>query len=128
MHVRRITGFAIASLALLVAFLHALAGRYSLYWQVWWFDIPMHFLGGVVIAGFVFWLFEFEVPVRLQRALPRFVVVATVSAFFYLLWEVFEYVADIYGAVDWAADTALDLAMDGAGFVVAYAGLSRYVR
>ena len=44
-------------LIVLIAILNKAALSFFLYWKFWWFDIMMHFLGGLWIGGIVLWLY-----------------------------------------------------------------------
>lgn len=102
----------------LLAVANNLAVQFSLYWQYLWFDIPMHFLGGTVIAlGFLSaYPMHFSTRGRRFKATLVFVLVGG------LLWEAFEHSAGISLTREAALlpDTALDLAMDIVGGVVAF--------
>ncbi len=82
-----------------------------LYWRYEWFDIPMHYLGGLSI-GVLFVGF-------LKTHRPLAFVLALVGAF--VAWELFEFFSGIPLEANYPADTALDLVMDGLGGVTAYA-------
>lgn len=100
-----------------MAVVHYFALEFYLYWTYLWFDIPMHFLGGVTIAlGVHTPLFRKYVPV------PPLSFVAT--CLFVLLvgvaWEVFEWYAGLVDSVRYIEDTALDIVMDLAGGVLGF--------
>jgi hypothetical protein len=84
-------GFLVFTLtfATLVAFLHLLAIQYYLYWLIWWYDIIMHFLGGVVVASFTGW-FTFDLVKRLGQY-KYFILVLGIFLVVAVLWEIFEY-------------------------------------
>lgn len=42
-------------LGIIVATLHAIALSQFLYWQLPWFDVLMHFLGGLLVSLFGIW-------------------------------------------------------------------------
>lgn len=98
-------------LALVVA-LYLAGIELSLFWRLAWFDILLHFLGGVWVA------------VALTWALVRF----GISASFTLVvlgvlgigigWEVFEYVLGLPRETNYALDLKIDIAMDVVGGVV----------
>ena len=111
-------GYFAVGLALLGAS-HAAAVAFSLYWTYPWFDIPMHALGGAVVAlGFL----VAHVALRhgagdwgFWTTLAFVLVVGT-------LWELFEFWGGINGPQepDYIADTILDFAMDLLGGAVGY--------
>lgn len=89
--------------------------HHYLYWRYEWFDVFMHFLGGLAIGAFLVGF--------LVRCRPLLYLVL-----FYALvvgWEVFEYLFGIPRASNYAFDTALDLLMDTFGAAVAY-GAARF--
>src|SRR3989344_8299829 len=123
-NMRTASGAIVALLALALAAIHALAQEYSLYWSLDWFDIPVHFLGGVVVGGAFVWFFTFEFP----RMPHRLLAVIALSLIIVVTWEVFEYTTGTYGALHCWTDTGLDLAMDDLGVALAYASFRLYVR
>lgn len=120
MRAREISGVAIAFLALLIAALHFVASAYYLYWSVWWFDILMHFLGGLFIGASALWLFYFEVPAPLRLRLSAFATAFAAVAAVGVSWEIFEKVVGAYQPENYTLDTTLDLAMDVVGMLAAY--------
>ena len=115
--------FHIVRLTLIVAavilLLHYLAVTLFLYSYVWWFDIPMHFLGGLASGLFSLWFYSSEIWSG-GRKMTHFEVltVALVGALIVgLVWELFEYYAGITQNTigSYPLDTAKDLAMDIAG-------------
>jgi hypothetical protein len=96
-----------AALALMQAF----ALDNFLYWKYEWYDVPMHFLGGVAIAVFSVALLMHYRP----RIFLGLVFLGAVG------WEVFEFFAGFPREANFAFDTALDLLMDTLGAVAVYA-------
>ena len=125
MHQRTVSGLLIALLALSIALLQFLATTFFLYWVWWWFDIVMHFLGGVFIGSSMLWLIRYEVPVSIRHRIPIFLTTFLGVLAVGVLWEVFEYVTGLYAAVNYTLDTTLDLAMDIVGMLLAYLVLNR---
>ena len=94
-----------------------LSSAFNLYNVLWWFDIPMHFLGGVSV-GYMsvlflrFWKEEGLLVVR-NKIILVLVVVCAVS-FIAVLWEFWEYFVVNYFNLDWNLgykDTLFDLLM-----------------
>ncbi len=85
-----------------------------LYWRYEWFDILMHYLGGIAIAAFV-------IALLVRRRMNSFVAALVVL---YVGWEVFEYVFGIQREANYALDTVIDLVMDSIGSLTAY-GIAR---
>ncbi|MES2470942.1 MAG: hypothetical protein V4526_01790 [Patescibacteria group bacterium] len=112
------------STALALFLLHLAAMSHHWYLRHWWFDIPMHFLGGVSIALAVqyIWFFFFEKPASFRK-----VVVYTFIGT--LCWEVFEAHYDIAGAHVGTSKYFFDSIKDiivgtiGALFVAGYSSL-----
>lgn len=98
--------------------IHYLATQLFLYWQFIWFDIPMHFLGGVVVALGVFTL-------RDLRIIPNgWLHLVSVLAFVLcmaLVWEVFEFMIGTPVEDSFYIDTAIDLLMGLSGGYLGYA-------
>src|SRR3989344_4148187 len=94
-----------------------LSSVFDLYDVLWWFDIPMHFLGGVSV-GYMsvlflrFWKEENLIQIR-SKFLFVLIVVCAVS-FIAVLWEFWEYSVVNYFNLDWNLgyeDSLFDLLM-----------------
>ena len=94
-----------------------LSSVFDLYDVLWWFDIPMHFLGGVSV-GYMsvlflrFWKEENLIQIR-SKFLFVLIVVCAVS-FIAVLWEFWEYFMVNYFNLDWNLgyeDSLFDLLM-----------------
>lgn len=129
MRFRKTSGVAIFILSVAIASLNLIALKYYLYWRTWWYDIPMHFLGGLVVTMIALWFVAYEVPIGVRPRVNR-LVVALVAAFVIgILWEVFEYAAGIsYQEAGYWSDTLSDIAMDVAGGLAAYLTLKNHGR
>lgn len=112
--------------ALLIAYLHFLANKYYLYFEFWWFDILMHFLGGVLVSGGALWWLKYEVPIFIRKKISPFLFALVSITFVGMTWEIFEYITGMYYAVNYSLDTTLDLLTDLVGMLVAYLVFSRY--
>ncbi len=100
-----------------LASIHYLAMSWSLYWIYSWFDIPIHAIGGVVVAlgsqsSFFKRLFRVEVQ-TFVRCMTLVMVVG-------ISWEVFEWQVGIIDSLVYLFDTGLDLCMDFLGGVLGY--------
>lgn len=93
-----------------LAALQLWAVEHFLYWIYPWFDVPMHFLGGVSIATFL-------VALLLHRR-PR--IFSVLFALALIAWEVFEYVFGIPREANYLFDTALDFLMGALGGILIY--------
>lgn len=111
-----------------LALIHIVAMHFFLYETFDWFDIPMHFLGGVCIALCFALLpfFHIYLPKRYTTITVYLCVVLLVG----VVWEIFEYMTGLSGVAvqnDFVFDTVLDLVMDVLGGVVGY-GMVRIIK
>ncbi len=112
------TVFLIFALSIIVlAVLHTLSLVFSLYWVYEWLDIPMHALGGAMVA------LGYQSRFGLTRYSDRlsFGFLGTIGAVMFVgvSWEVYEY---IVGPIlpGYVIDTATDLVMDAVGACIGY--------
>ncbi len=124
---------------LLIAFLvfvlvfHAIATINFWYWQYFWLDIPMHFLGGFWAAMFSIWLSSKYFPNLWRGGEKLFFLISVLSfvALIGVLWEFYEFINDIFFSSKGyseimqlgAADTIKDLFFDlfgGSVFLLIY--------
>jgi len=111
---RLIIAFLLSALAFAVTHLIATAG--SFYWYYWWFDIVMHFWGGLLIGLGVHALCRLKsVPLR-----PTLLVVLLTTTLAVVGWELFEWFTDLYNPTSYAADTALDVILGFSGGLLAH--------
>ncbi len=101
-----------------LAALHILAIELSLYWHFWWFDIPMHFFGGTIVALGFYTLrdLRFSLPQAFFRMVPFMLGVLTIA----LIWEGFELWAGVPVEPDFLLDTGIDLVMGLFGGFLGY--------
>ncbi len=121
------------ALILLISVLNFLSISRDWYDTVWWFDIPMHFLGGAwmgVLFGYLF----FE-KLKFSSASFHFLSYLLISfglmALVGIGWELFEYFRDIYlaGYVrEDVLDTLADLLNNLIGNTVSASFIWRYRR
>jgi uncharacterized membrane protein YoaK (UPF0700 family) len=111
------TIFFLISLSFL-AVVHIIALELFLYWRFWWFDIPMHFIGGSVVALGLFTLRDLRLPIpaRYLRAVPVVLLVIVVA----MMWEVYELFIGVPIENDYVVDTLTDLSMGILGGLVGY--------
>jgi hypothetical protein len=81
-----------------------------LYWRYEWFDLPMHFLGGLALGVFII--------VLLGTFRPRLFLIGITAVA--IGWEIFEYVFGLPREANYVLDTKIDLLMDALGATVAY--------
>jgi hypothetical protein len=109
------------SLAILIDVSHLAAIKYSLYWIFPWFDIPMHFLGGVIVAFFIYLMLQWKLPNIVRSGNSHFLRYLLFGALFVgLLWEALELKTGLtfVSQSDYIVDTISDLIIDlmGASF------------
>lgn len=108
-----------SSLVLIVVVtLHWAASLSDWYETIWWYDIVMHFLGGLWVFLFALWIIRTQYGIKLEkhcsfRNLLLFVLLVGIS------WEIYEL---IFGFDDlfregYFLDMPLDLVMDMSGAV-----------
>lgn len=90
------------------------AVEHSIFWLYVWFDLPMHFLGGLALGTLAVGF--------LQKYRPVVFFSALFAAF--VAWEVFEYVFGLPKEANYIFDTSIDLVMDTLGALLAY-GVAR---
>ncbi len=104
--------------ATVMAVTHYLAIELYLYWRYPWFDIPMHFIGGSVVALGYLTLRDFvpKLPAHWFTFVPTIIFVFSIA----LLWELFELVAGITVQNGYVIDTVADVIFGLFGGTVGY--------
>ena len=104
---------------LLLAGAHIVAIKFFLYWRFFWFDIPMHLLGGIVIVLGIAILPFLGIQFFARNNSLTAILVAVLSIG--IAWELFEFVAGI-SVFDETLflDTGTDLIMDIVGGLLGY--------
>jgi len=92
--------FIILFLLLGIAAVHVLGLIYTLYWQLWWYDILLHLAGGFWVGFLFFYIFGERLNVfsETQVMARPFVMLVLAIGFVLLvgvLWEFYEYMHDI---------------------------------
>lgn len=108
----------------IIGALHYLALKFYLYWVFPWFDILMHFLGGLWVGLIVMWFLFFSGFINKninETSRVRVFYVSILSVLIVgLLWEVFEfYTGVMILETNYGMDTIIDLIMDILGASVA---------
>lgn len=103
-----------------IATLHTLAYIFFWYWTLWWFDILMHFLGGLWVAVTSLWFFYLSGYVRKPKVDFKTCLLITLGSILVIgaLWEVFELSVGAYRETNHVLDTAIDLIMDVIGSIL----------
>lgn len=102
---------------------HVLATVNYWYWQYFWLDMPMHFLGGFWVAMFFLWFSNKYFPNIFSENLFLLVSALSFVALIGVFWEFYEFFYDIFissrgysgslGSMQLsAADTIKDLFFD----------------
>ena len=103
----------ILGLSLLMLILQLIALEEFLYWRWWWFDLLMHFLGGVLIGGIALVVSDVW---KTPKAITFIVLLILIG----VGWEVFERFFGLYKEAGYLLDTFIDLIMDTIGAFVVY--------
>lgn len=100
------------------AVIHVIALKLFLYWKFAWFDIPMHFIGGIVVALGIFTLRDLRLLIPERWIAPSSVVLMVIVAA--MVWEVYELLIGISIEDNYVVDTLTDLGMGILGGLVGY--------
>ena len=104
--------------ASILSVIHIIALKLFLYWRFEWFDIPMHALGGAVVALGVFTAYDLRLFKNkvLLKVLPVMGAVLTMAG----LWEVYDIMIGFPVEENYTLDTTLDIIMGLIGGYVGY--------
>ncbi len=109
-----------------IIFLYVLAIYKDLFYYYWWFDIPMHFLGGFIAGMASVYYFFIHNQNRVPTEQKIFFTSVGCALLIGVLWEIFEYYTGLAFTIgDYRLDTIKDLLLDIYGALVAYVYLSR---
>ncbi|MBI5077875.1 MAG: hypothetical protein HZB11_00710 [Candidatus Yonathbacteria bacterium] len=104
-------------LVVAIAVINGFADTYYWYWTMRWFDMPMHFAGGVWLASFGVW-WQYSRRDVVARDFTSLLVICFVFAFGVgLLWELYEAGVSFLtvGHINAMPDTLSDLLFDTIG-------------
>lgn len=104
------------------AAVHLFAMKTSMYWYYPWFDIVMHFWGGVLLALGVHSFSSFS-RIYIKPSLPVVLIVVLMAA---TTWEIFERLAGLYDPATYVFDTAKDLIIGLSGGLLAHLLIRKY--
>ncbi len=113
----------LATLILFIWGVNTFADQVHLYYLLWWFDIPMHILGGLWVALTSMVIYYHTGWVHRHDRSTSFVVAAMLTAALTIgiFWEVFEYSVEHFVKLNdnGVFDTLKDLLDDMIGAVIA---------
>lgn len=117
-------------LILFIAALNELAVNYYFYWRIWWFDIMMHFLGGLWVGLSALWFYYFSGFLKNNKNDKRsmFFISLFATILIGLGWEVFELILEVDFSNGYWEDTSLDLVMDIIGAITAFVIVSKFYK
>jgi len=108
-------------LLIFIFIFHYIALAQEYYWSIWWYDMVMHFLGGMWVALFALWLVNTPYLLYFKKFLSSTLSLIVVTFIVGFLWEILELILGFtsLAAADYWSDTIIDLIMDvlGAGFI-----------
>ncbi len=104
-----------------IFFFNFVAGKFFLYSLIWWFDMPMHFLGGVFLALLGVLLFlRFDLVSRFKTGGRFLLLIGVFVLCVGIVWELFEIGMNIFITFDHlnVFDTVSDLFFDLCGGMI----------
>jgi len=119
----------LAILVFLIVALHAAAIFLHLYWTLWWYDIIVHFLGGLFTGLLVLWLRFFSGYFGAEafpagQSVLLFALAATLVVG--IGWEIFERIfGNTWSVEGYYMDTTLDIIFDFIGGACAFVFFKR---
>lgn len=102
------------SVLFVLAVLQFLGEAHFLQWRFWWYDIMLHFLGGLWVGLFLVWILR-----RVEKNASLIFVVVGVLCIG-IAWELFEIVIGSPRETRYYLDTIIDLIMDVVGALLGY--------
>ena len=118
-------------LILIIAIFNKLALVNFLYWRFWWFDIMMHFLGGLWIGLVSLWTYYFSGFFKNLNQKYSFIFLLSIISVCVIGigWEIFEILIDPeYFQEGYISDTILDLIMDVIGGIISSVIIITYLK
>lgn len=106
-----------------IAIFHITATVFHFYWSIWWYDLPLHYLGGIFISLSSLWFLFFSGYVSFGvKKTSDFIIISFIVTFSVaVLWELFELiVGPDFTRQGYAVDTYVDLIMGIAGSLTGY--------
>lgn len=100
----------------LFASVHSVAVSMSLYWYYWWFDIMMHFWGGMLVVLGVYAVCSLKhIPLK-----PTSLLIFATLFFLMLIWELFEWKVGLFNPATHLFDTLKDIIVGFSGGLIGY--------
>ena len=123
--------YIITGLIVVIVVLHYAALSYSLYWHFWWYDLIVHFFGGIFAGVLVAWILFFsgyleKISITTKSLFLASVVGAIVIG---VGWEVFErLIGHTWSPEGYWLDTGIDIVMDILGGILGFLLISKYYK
>lgn len=109
-------------LSLIFSYLYSRGLAESWFWKYSWFDLAMHALGGIVMGLFFLFIY-YSYSARTQKKVTSKGIMASLiipACIVTIVWEIYEYVFDIFSEVNYVQDTSVDILLGiGGAFVIA---------
>lgn len=83
---------------LVILLLQVIASYFYWYWRIWWFDMLMHFAGGLWVGLSILWLYFLSGRIVMfpqNKTISPIVVGVVAVLCVAILWEVFEYLVQV---------------------------------
>lgn len=112
-------------LIIIIGIFHHIALQFYLYWVFSWFDMLMHFLGGLWVGLVGIWFVYFSgimnMNIKSARQMRIFSISIITVVIIGVLWEIFEVYSGVLSIEEnYWFDTSLDILMDTSGASVAF--------
>ncbi len=111
------------TLSAALAGVNYLAVTASLYWYYWWFDILMHFWGGIML-GMGVHAFSGIKWLHIRPTLGTVLMVILIAV---TTWETFEWLNNLSGTSSYLIDTLQDTLLGFSGGLLAHFVLQVYI-
>ena len=106
------------ALGIQLAIFHAVAVKFSLYWEISWFDNLMHFFGGIVLLLLLYTLVD--IRVLKARFVDSWLRVSALVLLVVLGWEVLGVIMLMRFKENFIIDTTFDLLFGLAGSIIGW--------
>ncbi len=82
-------------LLVIIFLLNFFGSKFYWYGILWWFDMPMHFLGGIWVTLSALFIYIFRIPLKELKLRPILIIGACSVLCVGFLWEVYEWTVQI---------------------------------